>query len=87
MDKKASHFKNIYVIDKTTQKWVSLDKTTLYVYWNVFNGETAGTCDYGFTSNYFYMSSGLPVDDQKEYVVSSVLVILTFLIQLYSGEL
>ena len=64
---RSSQFKNIYVLDKTTKKWVSVDKTTLYVYWGAANGNTAGTSEYGFTSNYFYMSSGLPVDDQKKY--------------------
>ena len=64
---RSSRFKNIYALDKTTKNWVSLDKSTLDVYWSANNGNTAGTSEYGFTYNYFYMSSGLPVDDQKKY--------------------
>ena len=62
---RSSQFKNMYVFDKVTNKWLSLDKTDLYCNKSTFNGDTSGTSEFGFTSNYFYMSSGLKVDDQK----------------------
>ena len=64
---RSAQFKNMYVFDNTSVKWISLDKTRLYVNFGAANGNTAGTSELGFTSNYFFMSSGLPVDDQKTY--------------------
>ena len=70
----------MYVVDKGTGKWVSLNKTVLSVYTVANNGDTAGTSEFGYTSNYFYMSSGLKVDDQKAYdesKPSSVTAVIT----------
>ena len=64
--------KNIYAIDKAYDEWVSLNKTRLYYNANAFNGDTAGTHDFGFANTYFYGSSGLPVDDQKAYDESHI---------------
>ena len=77
---RSSQFKNMYVVDKGTGKWVSLNKTVLSVYTVANNGDTAGTSEFGYTSNYFYMSSGLKVDDQKAYdesKPSSVTAVIT----------
>jgi hypothetical protein len=77
---RSSQFKNMYVVDKGTGKWVSLNKTVLYVNKGANNGDTAGTSEFGYTSNYFYMSSGLKVDDQKAYdesKPSSVTAVIT----------
>ena len=67
---RSAQFKNMYVFDSNAVKWISLDTTKLYVNTGAANGNTAGTSELGFTSNYFYMSSGLPVDDQKAYDAS-----------------
>ena len=64
---RSSQFKNMYVLDKTIKKWVPLSKTKLYCNFGAFGGDTAGTSEFGFTSNYFYMNSGLKVDDQDAY--------------------
>ena len=57
----------MYVFDKGTNKWVSLNKTVHDCNKSFNNGDYAGTSEFGFTSNYFYMSCGLKVDDQKKY--------------------
>ena len=67
---RSSQFKNLYVYDKVAKKWLSLDKTTLSLNVGAANGNTAGTCVLKFMTNYFYLSSGLPVDDQKAYDAS-----------------
>ena len=64
---RSSQFKNIYVIEKGIKKWVSLNKTLLYVVKSANGGDTAGTSELGSTKTYFFMSSGLKVDDQKAY--------------------
>ena len=64
---RSCQFKNMYVFDKGTNKWVSLNKTVLDYNKSFNNGDYAGTSEFGFTSNYFYMSCGLKVDDQKKY--------------------
>ena len=64
---RSSQFKNMYVVEKGSGKWVSLNKTLLYINKGANKGDTAGTAEYGYTSNYFFMSSGLKVDDQKKY--------------------
>lgn len=64
---RSSQYKNMYAFDKMSSKWVSLNTTKLYCNFGAFNGDTGGTSDFGYTSNYFYMSSGLLVDDQKAY--------------------
>ena len=64
---RSSQYKNMYVYDKMAKKWLSLDTTYLSVSLGAKNGDTAGTSELVFGSNYFYLSSGLPVDDQKEY--------------------
>ena len=56
--------KNMYVFDKTYQKWISINTTRLYI---DDHNDTAGTHELGCTKEYFYASSGLPVDDQKSY--------------------
>ena len=64
---RSCQFKNMYVVDKGTNKWVSLNKTVLDYNKSFNNGDYAGTSEFGFTSNYFYMSCGLKVEDQKVY--------------------
>ena len=50
--------KNMYVEDKTFNKWISINSTTLGYFTGANNGNTGGTLDYGFTKTYFYGSSG-----------------------------
>ena len=64
---RSSQFKNMYVFDKVANSWLSLNKTELYCNKGALNGDTAGTSEFGYTSNYFFMSSGLKVEDQKAY--------------------
>ena len=54
----------MYVFDKEYQKWISINTTSLHI---DDHNDTAGTHILGCTKNYFYASSGLPVDDQKSY--------------------
>jgi len=68
---RSFQIKNMYAYDKEYKKWISLNTTTLSydpAYWGY---DTAGTHEIGYTSNYFFGSSGLPVDDQKIYDASS----------------
>ena len=67
---RSCQFKNMYVFDKIANKLVSLYNTTLDYYKGFNNGDNAGTSEFGSTSNYFYMSCGLKVDDQKKYDAS-----------------
>ena len=68
---RSFHIKNMYAYDKNYQKWISLDTTTLSYDPSSWGYNTAGTHDMGYTSNYFYGSSGLPVDNQKLYDASN----------------
>ena len=68
---RSFHIKNMYAYDKTYQKWISLDTTTLSYDPASWGYNTAGTHDMGYTTNYFYGSSGLPVNDQKLYDASN----------------
>ena len=53
------------------KKWISLDTTTLSYDPPSWGYDTAGTHDMGYTSSYFYGSTGLPVDNQKSYDASN----------------
>lgn len=64
---RSFQIKNIYALDKTSNKWISLDTVTLSYDPASWGFNTAGTHDFGYTTNYFYGSSGLPVEDQKVY--------------------
>ena len=64
---RSFHIKNMYVYDRAYKKWISLPTTTLSYDPPSWGYNTAGTHDIGYTSTYFYGSSGLPVDDQKKY--------------------
>ena len=66
-EERSFQIKNIYAYDRTYKKWISLNKTRLSYDPASWGYNTAGTHEIGFTNNYFYGSSGLPVDDQKEY--------------------
>ena len=68
---RSFHIKNMYVYDKTYEKWISLNTSSLYYDPVSWGYNTARTHDIGYTSNYFYGSSGLPVDDQKLYDASN----------------
>ena len=61
---RSFRIKNMYVFDKVDNKWISLNTTRLYI---DNHNDTAGTHELGSTKDYFYASSGLPVDDQKSY--------------------
>ena len=54
----------MYVYDIEYKKWISLNTTNMYI---DDHEDTAGTHVLGYTKDYFYASSGLPVDDQKSY--------------------
>ena len=60
----------MYVYDKTYNKWISLNTSTLYCDAVSLGYDTAGTHEVGYNKNYFYGSSGLPVEDQKLYDAS-----------------
>ena len=64
---RSFHFKNMYVYDRTYRKWISLNTTKLSYDPASWGYNTAGTHDIGYTSTYFYGSTGLPVEDQKAY--------------------
>ena len=74
---RSSQFKNMYVVEKGSGKWVSLNSTLLSINKGFNNGDSAGTAEFGYTSNYFYMSCGLKVDDQKKYDESRTSIIAT----------
>jgi hypothetical protein len=64
---RSFQIKNMYALDKKYRKWISLNSSTLYYDPPSYGYNTAGTHEIGYTSSYFYGSSGLPVDDQKSY--------------------
>ena len=64
---RSFQIKNMYALDKNYKKWISLNNSTLYYDPEFYGYNTAGTHEFGYTSSYFYGSSGLPVDDQKSY--------------------
>jgi len=64
---RSFHIKNMYAYDRTNRKWMSLNTTKLSYDPASWGYNTAGTHDIGYTSSYFYGSTGLPVDDQKAY--------------------
>ena len=68
---RSFHIKNMYAYDKTYEKWISLNTSSLYYDPASWGFNTAGTHDIGYTTNYFYGSSGVPVDDQKLYDASN----------------
>ena len=68
---RSFQIKNMYVYDKNYKKWISLPTTTLAYDPASWGFNTAGTHDMGYTTTYFYGSSGLPVDDQKLYDASN----------------
>ena len=68
---RSFHIKNMYVYDKTYENWISLNTSSLYYDPPSWGYNTAGTHDIGYTTNYFYGSSGVPVDDQKLYDASN----------------
>ena len=68
---RSFHIRNIYAYDKKNKKWISLDTTTLSYDPADWGFNTAGTHDIGYTSSYFFGSSGMPVDDQKLYDASN----------------
>lgn len=61
---RSFRIKNMYVYDLEYKKWISINTTRLYI---DNHEDTAGTHEIGYTKDYFYASSGLPVDDQKSY--------------------
>ena len=68
---RSFQIKNMYVYDKNYKKWISLPTTTLAYDPASWGYNTAGTHDMGYTTTYFYGSSGLPVDNQKLYDASN----------------
>jgi hypothetical protein len=70
---RSFQIKNMYAFDRRSKVWVSLNTTTLAYDPPSWGYNTAGTHEFGYTSNYFYGSSGLPVDDQKLYDESNPL--------------
>ena len=63
--------KNMYVFDMMKNKWLSLNKSTLYYDPEEWGYDTAGTHDIGYTKNYFYGSSGQSVENQGLYDASN----------------
>ncbi len=68
---RSFRIKNMYALDKNKKAWISLNTTTLSYDPASWGYNTAGTHDFGYTTTYFYGSSGLPVDDQKSYDASN----------------
>ena len=66
-EERSFRIKNMYALDKNYKKWISLNTTKLSYDPASWGYNTAGTHEIGYTNNYFYGSSGLPVDDQKLY--------------------
>ena len=64
---RSFQIKNMYAYDRTKKKWMSLSTSRLSYDPPEWKYNTAGTHEIGYTINYFYGSSGLPVDDQKLY--------------------
>ena len=64
---RSFQIKNMYAYDRTYKKWISLNTAKLSFDPASWGFNTAGTHDIGYTTNYFFGSSGLPVDDQKVY--------------------
>ena len=64
---RSFQIKNMYAYDRTNKKWMSLSTSRLSYDPPEWKYNTAGTHEIGYTNNYFYGSSGLPVDDQKLY--------------------
>ena len=66
-EERSFRIKNMYAYDKSYEKWISLNTTKLSYDPASWGYNTAGTHEIGYTNNYFFGSSGLPVDDQKLY--------------------
>ncbi len=64
---RSFQIKNMYAYDRSYKKWISLNSSRLSFDPPEWNYDTAGTHEIGYTNDYFYGSSGLPVDDQKVY--------------------
>ena len=59
--------KNMYILDHSYKKWISINTTTLS---SEHHENSQGTHEFGHTSSYIYGSSGLPVADQELYDAS-----------------
>ena len=68
---RSFQIKNMYAYDRTYKKWISLNTTKLSYDPASWGYNTAGTHDIGYTNNYFFGSTGIPVDDQKIYDASN----------------
>ena len=66
-EERSFRIKNMYAYDISYKKWISLNTTKLSYDPASWGYNTAGTHEIGYTNNYFFGSSGLPVDDQKLY--------------------
>ena len=66
-NERSFQIKNMYALDKVKSKWISLATTTLAYDPASWGYNTAGTHEIGYTYNYFFGSSGLPIDNQKLY--------------------
>ena len=64
---RSFQIKNIYAYDRKNRKWISLNRSTLSYDLPSLKYDTIGTHQFGYAKNYFYGSSGLPVEDQKIY--------------------
>ena len=64
---RSFQIKNIYAYDRKIRKWISLNRSTLSYDPPSLQYDTIGTHQFGYEKNYFYGSSGLPVEDQKIY--------------------
>ncbi len=61
------NIKNIHIKDLSDGKWKYIERTSLSYDDPKWGFNTAGTHDFGATSEYFYASAGSDVDDQKLY--------------------
>ena len=66
-EERSFQIKNMYAYDRINKKWMSLSTSRLSYDPPEWKYNTAGTHEIGYTNNYFYGSSGLPVDNQKLY--------------------
>ena len=61
------HLKNIYVLDHTEKKWKYIERTALSYDDPAWHFNTAGTHNFGATTEYFFGSAGGDVENAKEY--------------------
>ena len=64
---RSFNIKNIFVLDRSDKAWKYLPRTSLGIDDPAWHFNTAGTHDFGATTEYFYGSTGGDVEDQIAY--------------------